>query len=188
MKQALLAIDVQNDYFPNGKMELYQPLMALAKITQLEKHFIQKNLPIIYIQHVKHKQNANFFEANTSGAELHSQLNITSDSIIIEKHFPNSFYRTNLETTLHNLGIEQLVICGMMTHMCVDSTTRASRELHFDPIVIHDATATKNLRFGQETVPAEEVQISFLASLTNFATITLLISFPDNPKRLQHYF
>ena len=43
MKQALLIIDVQNDYFKNGKMELVNPDLALAKTNQLEDHFIQNN-------------------------------------------------------------------------------------------------------------------------------------------------
>lgn len=171
MKQGLLVIDVQNDYFPDGKMSLFNSEGALNKINQLEEHFLARNLPIIYIQHIKHVKNASFFEANAYGSELHSSLKIKSNSIIVEKHFPNSFYKTNLKSILYSLGIEQLIICGMMTHMCIDSTTRASKELQFNPILITDATATKDLKIGNELINANAVQRGFLAALTNFATL-----------------
>lgn len=172
MKQALLVIDVQNDYFPGGKMELDRPQAALARINQLETHFQQHDWPIIYIQHIKHERSAAFFEAGTVGVELHAGLQRQSNAIVIEKHFPNSFYRTNLAALLYELGAEQIVICGMMTQMCVDSTTRAGSELQFHPIVISDATAAKKLDFDGQTVEASAVQTAFLASLSNFAQIS----------------
>lgn len=59
----------------------------------------------------------------------------------------------------------------MMTQMCVDSTTRVARELGFQPILIEDGTASKDLYFGGKTVLAENVQLSFIAALQNFANI-----------------
>lgn len=177
MKQALLVIDVQNDYFPTGKMELRHPEMALQNIKQLENYFFNHDLPIIYIQHIKHEPKATFFQVGTQGVKLHKDLKANAKSIIIEKHFPNSFYRTNLEQTLYALGVEQLVICGMMTQMCVDSTTRASNELQFNPILIKDAVATKDLTFDGKTIKADAVQASFLASLSNFACISSTAEF-----------
>lgn len=172
MKQALLVIDVQNDYFPKGKMPLDHPEEALKKINQLENMFLEKQLPIIYIQHIKKGGDAAFFKANTQGVRLHSELKKEETSIVIVKHFPNSFYQTNLKETLDTLNVKQLVICGMMTHMCIDSTTRASCELQFQPIVIHDATATKRLIREKKVVEAVEVQNAFLSALTTFATVT----------------
>jgi len=171
MKQALLVIDVQNDYFTGGKLPLSNPDLALSKINQLETLFEERKLPIIYIQHLKQIKPADFFEEGTLGVELHPQLKVQSDSIIIEKSYPNSFYETNLLTTLKTLQVEQLVITGMMTHMCVDSTTRASKELGFNPILISDATATKDLIMYDEKVAAKNVQLSFLAALKNFADV-----------------
>lgn len=84
IKQALLVIDVQNDYFPKGKMELYRSEYALEKIGQLELKFIENDLPIIYIQHIKHQKPADFFEVGTAGAELHKCLKIDEHAIIIE--------------------------------------------------------------------------------------------------------
>ena len=88
MKQALLIIDVQNDYFKDGKMELVNPEHALEKINQLEHYFNQNNLPIIYIQHIN-TASAGFFLENTLGVELHPKLLLSDSSLVVQKHFPN---------------------------------------------------------------------------------------------------
>ena len=102
---------------------------------------------------------------------LHEKLKINSSSIIIEKQFPNSFFKTNLKEVLETLDIQQVIITGMMTRMCIDSTTRASKEYGYDPILISDATATKSLTFKNHEINAENVQLSFLSALTNFSNV-----------------
>ncbi|KAA8735570.1 cysteine hydrolase [Acinetobacter qingfengensis] len=170
MKQALLIIDVQNDYFQGEKMPLFQPEQALKNIHLLEHFFHSQKLPVIYIQHFN-SENSKFFYENTIGAELHTELALAADAIIVSKRYPNSFYQTTLQQTLQHLAIEQLVITGMMTHMCIDSTTRHAAELGFQPILIHDATATKDLNDLGKTVAAQDVQIAFLAALSRFAQL-----------------
>ncbi|HCA5185508.1 cysteine hydrolase [Acinetobacter baumannii] len=170
MKQALLVIDVQNDYFKNGKMELVGPDQALDKIKQLEQYFNEKDLPIIYVQHINPPQ-ASFFQENTEGVLLHPELSAGSDSLIVTKHYPNSFLETNLKELLKAHQIEQLVITGMMTHICIDSGTRAAKELGYQPILIGDATATHDLSHNGKTVKAEDVQTAFLAALGMFASV-----------------
>jgi len=75
------------------------------------------------------------------------------------------------------MAVEQLVIIGMMTHMCVDSTTRASKELGYEPIVIADATATKSLAFNGREISAIDVQGAFLSALKNFAQVITAAEF-----------
>ncbi|MTD41854.1 isochorismatase family protein [Erwinia sp. CPCC 100877] len=180
MKQALVIIDVQNDYFPNGKMALHEPENALAEIQKLEAYFNKNNYPIIYVQHIKENPQAAFFGRDTLGARLHSGLAATDRSIIIEKHYPNSFIDTSLQATLTDLAVEQVVITGMMTQMCVDSTTRASKELGFQPILIADATATKTLTFAGTSVSAQAVEAAFLSALSNFAEVLSAEEFLSN--------
>ncbi|MBJ9722189.1 cysteine hydrolase [Acinetobacter calcoaceticus] len=179
MKQALLIIDVQNDYFKNGKMELVGPDQALEKIKQLEQYFSEKNLPIIYVQHINPPQ-ASFFQENTDGVLLHPELNAHNESLIVTKHYPNSFLETNLDELLKTHQIEQLVITGMMTHMCIDSGTRAAKELGYQPILIADATATRDLSYGGKTAKAEEVQTAFLTALSTFANVQNTADFLEN--------
>jgi nicotinamidase-related amidase len=87
---------------------------------------------------------------------------------VIIKHYPNSFRETELFDHLKKGNITDLVICGMMTQMCVDSTVRAAKDFGFNIIVIGDACATKDLEVNGETVKAEQVQVAFLAALNYF--------------------
>lgn len=100
--------------------------VLLFYIRQLEHDFKPKNFPIIYIQHINTQPNSAFFEKGTRAVALHSELSLIDDSIIIEKHFPNRFFQTELQATLDQLNVDTLVTTGMMTHMCVDSTTSAA--------------------------------------------------------------
>ena len=172
MKQALIIIDVQNDYFPNGKYSLTNSEVALQNTLKLQQYFRVKRLPIYYIQHIKSDPNANFFVKGSHGAKIHrSLLPIYPHEYIIPKAFPNSFYQTDLQPKLQQENIEQLVICGMMSHMCVDSTTRMACELNYQPILIHDACATCDLQFDDIIIPAQTVHDSFMSALMNFAKI-----------------
>lgn len=171
MKQALLIIDVQNDYFDGGKNPLVDSTKALTQINRIEELFLKREQPIIYIQHIKKSKAADFFEEGTIGAELHPALKQRGTYYVVEKEFPNSFFKTELLDIIKKLEIEQLIITGMMTHMCVDSTTRASKELGFEPILISDGTATKVLSYSGEDVSAREVQLSYLSALRNFSEV-----------------
>ena len=170
MKNALLVIDVQNDYFQDGKMELVNSNLALERINKLEEHFLQRNRPIIYIKHIN-PSSSSFFQENTIGVELHNDLKIQETSLVIEKKFPNSFLETNLQKLLKQYDIEQLVITGMMTHMCIDSTTRAAKELGYKITLVADATATRNLQYNNRIVKAIDVQTAFLSALSSFSKL-----------------
>jgi len=167
-KSALLIIDVQNDYFPGGKMALHEPEQALEKITDLLQFYRQQQWPVIHIQHeMRDRPNrpAAFFLPHTEGQQLHPAALPAENETLLIKHFPSSFAGTGLLEVLQEQQIKQLVICGMMTHMCVDTTTRAAFDLGFDVQVAIDATATKALAFGNETVTADQVKTTVAAAL-----------------------
>jgi nicotinamidase-related amidase len=165
MNQALVLIDIQNDYFPGGAMELVGSPEAGAKAGRLLRVFREQALPIIHIQHISNRPGAVFFLPHTRGVEIHSSVAPSQDEIVIQKNFPNSFIETPLLEYLREGHITQLVIGGMMTHMCIDSTTRAAADLGFLCFLAGDACATKALSFGGVTIAAENVQTAFLASL-----------------------
>jgi nicotinamidase-related amidase len=165
MNQALLLIDIQNDYFPGGAMELVGSPAAGAQAGKLLQAFRENALPVIHIQHRSTRPGAAFFLPNTRGVEIYSSVAPSRDEIVIPKHFPNSFRKTPLLDYLQERHIAQLFIGGMMTHMCIDSTTRAAADLGFECFLAGDACATKSLSFGGVTLPAESVQAAFLASL-----------------------
>jgi len=165
-KKALLIVDIQNDYFPGGRMELEGSDAASLRAAELLAAFRERRLPVIHIQHVSLRAGATFFLPDTEGVKIHTNVAPLDHETLIHKHFPNSFRDTALLDHLRQTGIEELVIAGMMTHMCVDATTRAAADLGFRCSLAHDACATRALTFGATKVPAEHVQCSFLAALS----------------------
>ncbi len=172
MKQSLLLIDIQNDYFPGGAMELDGSPEAGAKAGELLQAFRRAALPIIHIQHISVRPGATFFLPDTPGVQIHQCVSPIGAEPLFQKKYPNSFRETPLLGHLRQLQIDRLVIAGMMTHMCVDTTVRAAADLGFHCILACDACATKALSFGNKTVSAENVQTAFLSSLNGlFAAV-----------------
>jgi nicotinamidase-related amidase len=163
---ALLIIDVQNDYFPGGKMELKGAEQAGKNAKQILEFFRKNNYPVIHIRHISTNEGATFFLPDTSGVEINSAVAPQNDEKIITKHFPNSFRETELLQYLQSKSIKKLVIAGMMTDVCVVSTTRAAFDFGFTTTIIGDATATRDRELNGEVVSAEEVQRSFVAGIS----------------------
>lgn len=162
---ALLIIDIQNDYFPGGKMELHRAAAAAETAGRILDAFREKGWPIYHIQHESVRPGSTFFLPGTPGQQIHSRVAPGPGETVVVKHFPNSFAATGLGQQLADQGIQRLVITGMMTFMCVDATARAAKDLGFDVILIHDATAARGLAFDGKEVGAEAVQTAFLAAL-----------------------
>lgn len=165
MKTALILIDIQNDYFPEGKMELKGSVEAGMQAKKLLHTFREKKLPIIHIQHFSTKPGATFFIPDTEGVNIHKFVTPYDNEKVFIKNFPNSFRNTGLGDYLKENGITKLIICGMMTHMCIDATTRAAFDLGYECVVVKDACATRNLMWEDEIIPAEHVHGAFLAAL-----------------------
>jgi nicotinamidase-related amidase len=168
MSTALIIIDIQNDYFENGTMTLVDPIKASENAKQLVEKFRKDHLPIIHIQHISTRPGATFFLPDTEGAKIHTNVQPLKDEPVIIKHYPNSFRETILLDHLKKHQITNLVICGMMTQTCVDSTTRAAKDFGFICTVIGDACATKDLEVNGEKIKAANVQLAFLAALNYF--------------------
>jgi nicotinamidase-related amidase len=165
MSVALLLIDIQNDYFPGGKMELQGSEAASQVAGRLLACFREHHLPTVHIQHLSIRPGATFFIPDTAGAEIHSAVKPLKGETVIQKHFPNAFRETALLSHLQGLGIRKLVIAGMMTHLCVDGTVRAATDHGFECRIIQDACATRDLKFNDRVVSAADVHLAFLAAL-----------------------
>ncbi|WP_299871200.1 cysteine hydrolase family protein [uncultured Cocleimonas sp.] len=166
MTQGLIIVDVQNDYFTGGTMELVNMSAASENCKTLLENFRNKNAPLFHIQHLAAREGATFFIPETKGCEIHSDVTPNDDEPVIVKHFPSAFRGTDLEKELKSRGVTEVIICGAMTHMCIDTTTRAAFDLGFKCQVIHDACATKDLEFNGELVKAKDVQNAFMAALS----------------------
>src|SRR5262245_26513280 len=165
---ALLIIDIQNDYFPGGAMELEGSEAAGAKAGTALKSFREKKLPVIHVRHLSVRPGATFFLPGTRGAEIHATVQPAAGETVIEKNFPNSFRNTQLQAALERHGVKNLVVAGMMTHMCVDASVRHAADLGYKVTLLGDACATRAQSYGGESVPAKQVHAAFLAALNGF--------------------
>lgn len=164
MKSALLLIDIQNDYFSGGRCELFKPEQAAEKARMLLELFRNSGLPVIHIQHIG-SQSATFFLQGSEGAEIYYAVSPKNDEKVLVKHAPNAFLNTGLYDLLKVQGIELLIICGMMSHMCIDTTVRAAKDLGFHVLLPEDACTTKALSWDGVNIPAQTVHQTFMASL-----------------------
>ncbi len=171
MKTALLLIDIQNDYFPDGKMELEGAVEAAKKANELLQCFRDHNMPTVHIQHVLQEPDEAFFIPGERGADINDITAHYEGEPLVQKRYPNAFRETSLLEALREWEIERVIITGMMTHMCVDSTARAAADLGFKVMVAEDACATRALTYGDTTIPAEHVHKAFMAALKSYGQV-----------------
>jgi nicotinamidase-related amidase len=154
-KTALLLIDIQDFYFPGGSLPLVNPEPASLNAQKILKKFRERNLMVIHVRH-----NAK------SGAGIHANVKPLKGEKVISKDYANSFRDTDLLEYLNNHQVKRLVIVGMQTHMCVEAATRAASDLNFECILVHDACATRALKFKDKVISAEDVHYSTLSTLS----------------------
>ncbi|HKI92667.1 MAG TPA: cysteine hydrolase family protein [Gaiellaceae bacterium] len=165
MARALVIVDIQDDYFPGGKFPLVGPDAAAERAASLLEAFRAAGETVVHVRHVWDEPDAAFMKPGTPGIEINAAVAPLPGELVISKEHPNAFLETELERTLRDVGVEQLVVCGMMTSMCVDATVRAAADLGFDVSVAHDACAAPDLQFGDRRVAAADVHAAFLAAL-----------------------
>jgi nicotinamidase-related amidase len=165
MSTALILVDFQQDYFPGGRMEVVGAVEACGVARSLLNYFRGKDLPIIHVRHISTRPDATFFLPDTAGTAIHEDVAPLPHEEVIKKHFPNSFRGTELQKHLVSGQIDELVVCGMMSHMCIDATVRAAFDSGYTCIVAHDACAARDLEFQGVHVPAAHVHGAFMAAL-----------------------
>ena len=171
IKTALLIVDIQNFYFPGEGPGLVNAEKASLNAKEILEIFREKNQLVV---HVRHKSNKGF--------EIHKNVEPIANEKVITKEAVNSFQGTDLLEYLKSNNISRLVIIGMQTQMCVEAAIRAGHDFGFECIVIHDACATRDVSFMDQTVKAEEVQTSILATITDgeYGKVIDLKSFKEN--------
>ena len=172
MTLGLLIVDIQRDYFPGGAYPLVNPEAAAEAAQRILRHFRVNGAPVIHVQHVWDDPAATFMRPDTDGVQIHPKVAPIAGEPVIQKTEPNSFLGTTLLDELKSREIDSLVVVGMMSSMCVDSTVRAGAELEFQVTVIHDACAAPNLQFLEQEIPGATVHASFMAALADgYATV-----------------
>ena len=172
MARALVVVDIQNDYFPGGANPLDGPEAAAEQARTLLDAFRASGEPVMHVRHVWDAPDALYLRPETPGGEIHQAVSPEPGETVVEKAFPNAFLETSLDQSLKDAGVNELVVCGMMTCMCVDATVRAAVDLGYDVSVAHDACATMALEFGGRAIAAPDVHAAFLAALADgYATV-----------------
>ena len=160
-KTSLLIIDVQQFYFPGGFMPLEKPEAASANCKRLIEKFRGENAMIVHVGHNASQDRA-----------FHPDVTPLQGEKVFFKDEVSAFNGTELLPYLRENGVERLVICGMMTHMCVEAAVRAAHDLGFECVLVEDACATRDVKYGENTITAADVHLSTLGTVDKtYATV-----------------
>ncbi|KAG1465225.1 hypothetical protein G6F56_004931 [Rhizopus delemar] len=167
-QEALIVVDVQNEYFPGGKLPLSSPVETTEACAQLIKKFRQEEKEVVFIQHVtkgKLEGIVPFFLPETHGIEIHDSIKPLPTEKLIVKHESSSFVNTDLKEYLVSKGIKKLIVVGMMVHNCVNATVYSGVDEGFDCIVVEEAVDTFDQPLNGKIIKAEQIKESFLAGI-----------------------
>jgi nicotinamidase-related amidase len=164
-KQALVIIDIQNDYFPGGKWTLSGMDAAADNAGSLLAEFRKRGDLVVHVRHESTEADAPFFVPGTEGAAINARVTPKAGEAVIVKNHVNSFRETKLKEILDKNGITAPVFCGAMSHMCVDAAVRAANDFGYDCTVIHDACASRDLEFGDKIVKAADAHAAYMSAL-----------------------
>lgn len=168
---ALLMIDLQNTY-REGTMRLVDVEPAVDEARRLLRRAREAAIPVFHVQH----------DAGAgSPYDIGQRIGAISDEVapedgetVIVKKYPNAFVGTELKEQLASHGIENIILAGFMTHMCINSTARGAFNLGFRPTVVAATTATRDLPgVDGTTVPASALQQASLAGMADLFAVVV---------------
>lgn len=172
MTRVLLIVDIQNDYFEDGANPLVGAEAAAERAGEVLDAFRASGDAVVHVQHVWDEPDAPFMRPGTSGVEIHDRVAPRAEEPVVTKDTPNALLAPGLPQLLADLAPDELVVLGMMTSMCVDSTVRAACEAGFTVSLVHDACAAPDLELGGVVVGGAAVHTAFAAALGDgFATL-----------------
>lgn len=161
---ALLVIDVQNGLFDEGAFE---PERLLARVKSLIDHARSHNIPVIYVQHNEDPAYGGSLVPGKPAHDIHPAVVPQTGDAIVQKFNPSAFQDTNLQRLLEEKGIKRLVVSGMQTEMCVDSTCRDAYARGYTVTLAHDAHTTMD----NGVLTAEQIIQHHNATLRMFAKV-----------------
>lgn len=168
----LIVIDVQKAFFNPAWGNRNNP-NAEENIDKLIRHWREMGRPIIFVQHISENKNSFFFCEKKEDIEFMDFIQPLEEEIIITKSVNSAFIGTDLHQILVDLNSEHIVITGLTTNHCVETTTRMAGNYGFNPILITDATATFDRKgINGEVYEAELIHAMTMANLNGeFAVI-----------------
>lgn len=163
-KRAVIVIDLQKDYLTNGKFALVGIDKAIANVVRVVEAARSSGDKVIHVRH-ESPADAPFFAVGTEGAEIIPAVDPVDGELVITKNYPNAFRQTELKEVLDAETIEDVVLVGAMSHMCIDATSRAAVDLGYNTTIVEDACATRDIEFNGNVVPAAQVHAAFMSAL-----------------------
>ncbi|GAA5804900.1 hypothetical protein HPULCUR_010409 [Helicostylum pulchrum] len=174
-EEALIVVDVQNDYFPDGKLPTWNPVETAEACAKLIQKFRQEGKEVVFVQHVMKDLQAKdypFLVKGTHGVEIHDSVKPLPTEKIITKGENSSFVGTDLKEYLTSKGVKKLVVVGMMIHNCVNATVYSGVEEGFPCIVVEEAVNTMDQPYNGELVKAQDIKKAFLTGIQfGFSTV-----------------
>jgi nicotinamidase-related amidase len=140
---ALLVIDVQKGMFSEDD-PVYDGENLLSKISTLITQARASGIPVIYVQH--NGRPGDPLEPGTEGWPIHPAIEPAKGEPVVDKWTPDSFHETSLQQELEERGIKKLVVAGIQTEYCVDTTCRRASSLGYDITLVKDAHSTWDSR------------------------------------------
>lgn len=163
-KLGLIVIDLQNEYLPTGKLSLSGIEAATDNAAKVLADARAKDIPVFHIRHEFASADAPVFVPGSDGVEIQPAVAPLGDEPVIVKNHINAFRETDLQQQLEAQGVQEVVIVGAMSHMCVDACVRAAVDMGYPTTVLHDACATLDLEFNGVSVPAAHVHAAMMAA------------------------
>ena len=153
-KTALVLIDIQDFYFPGGRMQLENPEQAGMNAGLVLEQFRLNKFPVYHVRH-------NF----EPGGDIHKYVKPMEGEQVFSKNQVNAFLETGLLEAMRADSVESLVLCGMQTHMCLEAAVRAAHDFGFECTVVQDACATRALQHEDLIIPAKSVHFSTIKTI-----------------------
>jgi nicotinamidase-related amidase len=139
-KSVLLVIDVQVGLFSIENFPIHEEEGLIQNILKLIKKARNAKVKIIFVQHNSSK--GELLETETKNWEIHPMLKPREEDIVIQKFQSDSFFETNLDKELKKDKISHVIITGLMTPMCIDTTVRSAFSHGYEVTLIQDAHST----------------------------------------------
>jgi nicotinamidase-related amidase len=150
MAKALLVIDVQTGMFDESN-PVFQGELFLLKLAEFISAARVEGTHIVYIQH--NAREGRLLETGKPGWKIHPEVSPQSMDIIVQKNTPDAFHNTNLQNELTLRGINELLIAGIQTEVCVDTTCRRAYSLGYEVTLISDLHST----WDSENISATQI-------------------------------
>ena len=163
--RAIVVVDLQNEYLASGKLPLVGIQGAVSNAARLIAAARSRGDLLVHVRHESPAADAPVFAAGSENVKIIAAVAPTDGETVVVKRYPNSFRDTGLKALLDEKGVEEVVVIGAMSHMCIDATTHAAADFGYSVTVVHDACATRDLEFGGRAVAAAEVHAASMAAL-----------------------